>query len=82
MEHHTRIDFPGVNGCAICDCGGARFRVGIGADHIGNNHIRCLECVACKHKLAVPFFDNATKPKGGASPSPYDAGVGGWPKLR
>ena len=55
-----RIIFPGVNGCAVCDCGGVTFRVGVGDDDHGNNHIRCLECERCWHKLAVPFFDDGT----------------------
>lgn len=54
-----QINFPGVNGCAICDCGGTTFRVGIECDAVGNNHIRCLECAVCKHILAVPFFHAA-----------------------
>ena len=56
-----RIDFPGVNAIVICDCGHTAFKVGIEADPIGNNHIRCIECIACGHKLAVPFFDDGTK---------------------
>jgi len=56
-----RIDFPGVNGCVICDCGCTTFRVGIEADELGNNDIRCLECTSCGHKLAVPFFDDGSR---------------------
>jgi hypothetical protein len=52
------ISFPGVNGMAVCDCGSTHFRVGIGADHIGSNNIRCIECVDCQRAMAVPFFHN------------------------
>lgn len=55
-----RINFPGVNACAICDCGNQTFRVGIQQDMHGNNNIRCLECERCGHKLAVPFFASVT----------------------
>lgn len=50
------IMFPGVNGQAICDCGSSAFRVGIEQDGMLNNHIRCLECIVCQKKLAIPFF--------------------------
>lgn len=55
------INFPGVNSVAICDCGTMEFRVGIEVDPIGNNHIRCIECVQCAKRLAVPFFDNSLR---------------------
>ena len=55
-----RIHFPGVNGCAVCDCGSIEFRVGIEGRGEAN-HIRCLECVKCGHHLAVPFQSLAHK---------------------
>lgn len=54
--------FPGVNAEAICDCGQRQWRVGIAVvtQHAGlvshvSNHIRCIQCIACGHQLAVPF---------------------------
>ena len=61
MPAEKSINFPGVNGCAICDCGGTMFRVGIGADELGNNDVRCLECTSCGYQLAVPFFDSGKR---------------------
>ena len=58
-DYHP-IEFPNVNALAICDCGDTTWRVGIDATVTGNNHIRCLECAACGHKLAVPFFDDSS----------------------
>lgn len=55
------ISFPGVNGMAICDCGETQFRVGIEVDERGNNHIRCLECPSCEHKMPVPFLHTDTR---------------------
>jgi len=55
------IIFPGVNGCAVCDCGNLSFRVGVGSDEIGNNQIRCLECSKCGHRVAVPFFHDGLR---------------------
>jgi hypothetical protein len=52
------IIFPGVNGCAVCDCGCTSFRVGMGVDEVGNNRIHCLECIVCQKQLAVPYFHN------------------------
>lgn len=54
------VIWPRVNGLVICNCKCTAFTVGIETDPVGNNHIRCLECIQCKHKLAVPFFHDAT----------------------
>lgn len=58
-ERQRPIEFPGVNGCVVCDHGHVAFRVGVMRDPKGNNFIQCLECVECGQKLAVPFFSNA-----------------------
>lgn len=59
MATTKRIDYPGVNGMAICDCKSIVFRVGIEVEHGTANHIRCLECAACGRKMAVPFQKGA-----------------------
>ena len=47
----------GVNGLTVCDCGHQEFRVGLQVEG-DENHIRVLECCACKKQMAVPFQAN------------------------
>ena len=51
------IEFPNVNGMAVCDCGHRAFMVGL--EVVGEeNHIRLLECDDCGKHMAVPFQSN------------------------